>query len=153
MIQAPNHAMWIATGNNPDLSSEIARRTISIRLDVEQERPEERTNFRHPDLLEWVQTHRVKLVAACLSLVQTWIDQGMRKGTKPLGKFEAWAQTMGGILDCIQVPGLLEDRNYINGEADEETREWIVFCKAWFEHHGEHHVTASDLFQVAMNHV
>jgi hypothetical protein len=137
------------TGNNPELSSEIARRTITIRLDAEQERPEERTDFRHPDLLGWVQDHRVALVSACLSLIHSWIDQGMAKGTKPLGKFESWAQTMGGILDCIEVTGLLEDRNYIYGDADEETREWIIFCKAWFEHYGEHPVTASDLFDVA----
>lgn len=149
MIQAPNHALWLATGNNPDLSTEIARRTISIRLDAEQERPEERTDFRHSDLLGWVQANRAVLVNACLSVVQNWINQGMPKGTKPLGKFESWAQTMGGILGCLEVPGFLDDRNYIYGEADEETRQWIVFCQSWFEHYGEHPVTASDVFKVA----
>jgi hypothetical protein len=149
MIQAPNQARWLARGNIPDLSREIARRTISFRLDAEQERPEERTDFLHPDLLGWVQANRAVLVTACVSVVQNWINQGMPKGTKPLGKFESWAQTMGGILDCLELPGFLDDRNYINGEADEETQEWILFCKAWFEHYGEHPVTTSEVFKVA----
>ena len=63
MIQAPNYALWLATGNNPDLSSEMTRRTISIRMDAKQERPEERTDFQHPDLLGWVQANRLRIVA------------------------------------------------------------------------------------------
>jgi hypothetical protein len=96
-----------------------------------------------------VQANRTKLVSACLSVIQNWINQGMPKGIKPLGKFESWAQTIGGILDCLELPGFLADRDYIYGEADEETRQWIVFCQAWFEHYGEHPVTTSEVFKVA----
>jgi hypothetical protein len=38
----PNRALWTATGNNPDLSLDIARRTITCRLDPGIERPWER---------------------------------------------------------------------------------------------------------------
>jgi len=47
----PVKCTWVATANNPSLSLEVARRTVSIRLDSEVERPWERTNFKHPHLL------------------------------------------------------------------------------------------------------
>ena len=40
-----NNATWIATGNNVDLSDEITRRTVLIRLDPGVERPENRRGF------------------------------------------------------------------------------------------------------------
>ena len=39
MVEFPNRALWIVTGNNPKLSMEIARRCIRIRLEPHQERP------------------------------------------------------------------------------------------------------------------
>ena len=49
-VTVPNRAVWMATGNNLDLSSEIARRTVWIRIDPRMDRPWERTGFRHPRL-------------------------------------------------------------------------------------------------------
>lgn len=69
MVSVPNDATWVATGNNVELSDEVARRTIPVRLDPGVERPEYRTGFRHPELLRWVAEQRAKLVSACLSLV------------------------------------------------------------------------------------
>ena len=64
----PNRAVWIATGNNPALSSEITRRTVRIRLDPKMEHPEDRSYFRHANLEEWVAVNRGDLVWAALTL-------------------------------------------------------------------------------------
>ena len=70
IVEVPNDATWVATGNNVELSDEIARRTIPIRLDPGVERPENRTGFKHTPLLDWAKDHRATLVSACLSLIR-----------------------------------------------------------------------------------
>jgi hypothetical protein len=51
MARLPIRCLWIATGNNPEFSNEMARRLVRIRLDPHVERPWQRTDFRHPDLM------------------------------------------------------------------------------------------------------
>lgn len=149
MVDVPNDATWVATGNNVQLSDEIARRTIPIRLDPGVERPEERTNFRHPDLLAWAAAHRAELVSACLSLVRAWLNAGRPEGEKTLGSYEAWARILGGILGVAGVSGFLGARERLYAEADRETAEWRAMCAAWWETYGSHPVTAKDIFAVA----
>ena len=36
-----------------------------------------------------------------------WIAAGKPPGKQTLGMFEAWVETVGGIFDVIEVPGLL----------------------------------------------
>src|SRR5215470_13321176 len=57
MISFPVTCAWVATGNNPSVSSEIARRTVRIRLDAKVDRPWRRSReYRHPELLDWAAT-------------------------------------------------------------------------------------------------
>ncbi|GAG17382.1 unnamed protein product, partial [marine sediment metagenome] len=97
-VKIPIRCCWMATGNNPAVSSEIARRTVRVRLDAKIDRPWERTSFRHPNLHGWVQENRSQLVWAALVLIQAWIDQGKPEGDTILGGYEAWARVLGGIL-------------------------------------------------------
>src|SRR5262249_7363276 len=39
IARVPVRCIWIATGNNPALSSEMTRRTVRIRLDAQVDRP------------------------------------------------------------------------------------------------------------------
>ena len=63
MARLPIRCLWIATGNNPEFSNEMARRLVRIRLDANVERPWQRSGFRHPDLMTWVRANRARLVA------------------------------------------------------------------------------------------
>ena len=76
MARLPIRCVWIATGNNPEFSNEMARRIVRIRLDAHVERPWQRGGFRHPDLMTWVRANRARLVSACLTLCQAWIAAG-----------------------------------------------------------------------------
>lgn len=145
MIEVPNQAVWLSTGNNVELSDEIARRTVTIRLDSGQERPEERGGFTHP-LPRWALENREKLVSACISIVGAWIDAGRPMSSKTLGRFEAWAGTMGGILDVTGIDGFLGDRDRIQTLADRESEEWQALCEVWYKERCDSIVTAKDIF-------
>lgn len=149
MVEVPNESTWIATANNPDISDEIARRTIPIRLDSGVERPWERSEFKHPQLVEWALEQRPHLVSACLSVIQIWVEAGMPKGQATLGSFEVWASVMGGVLDVAGVSGFLGGRGALYEAADRESRDWCVFSSAWWKRYEDKSVGAKDLLEIA----
>ena len=149
MVRVSNSATWVATGNNVTMSDEMARRVVPIRLDAGVERPEERTGFRHEDLAGWTADNRSRLVDACLSIIQAWVDQGMPLGRTTLGRFESWARVLGGILEVAGVPGFLGNRERLHAEADTDTEDWVSLVEAWSERFSGAPVTAGDLLGLA----
>ena len=147
MVRLRNSTTWMATGNNVELSAEMARRVVLIRLDAGVERPEERTDFRHPQLLRWARAHRSELVTAVLSIVHAWVDAGMPAGEGTMGRFEEWVRVLGGILQVAHVDGFLSNRQRLYEDSDHESREWVAFCTLWWERFGTSSVTAGDLFE------
>jgi len=132
MLSLPNQAVWLATGNNPSMTMEIARRTIRIRIDPKTDRPWLRTGFRHDPLLSWVAANRPRLVRALLTLVRAWIDRGRPMAGRTLGSFEHWAQVMGGILECAGIEHFLGNLGDFYDRLDAEGRMWREFCEAAF---------------------
>jgi hypothetical protein len=130
----PIHCAWIATGNNPVLSSEIRRRTIPIHLDAKTENPEHRTQFRHPNIRQFVREQRPRLVQAAITLIRGWQTAGSPRGTRTLGNFESWAQVLGGILDAAQVEGFLKNLDELHA-PDAETVAWTQFYGRWWAAH------------------
>lgn len=136
MLTLPNDALWLATGNNVSLDDDMPRRIIPIRLDAGVERPEDRTGFRHPDLLRWIRAHRPELVAACLALVETWKAAGCPAGSARLGSYESWAATVGGVLEVAGVLGFLEGREHLYEISNPEPEEWGNVLEAVHTAHG-----------------
>ena len=146
----PNVCVWVATGNNPDLSTEMTRRTISIRLDAKRDHPEDRKGFRHENLLAWVQEHREKLVRAVLVLIRAWIAAGRPiDGVPTIGMFESWAKTVGGILKTAGIPGFLGNLKRFRARADGEGTTWRQFVAAWWERHRDRVTPLADLAKIA----
>jgi hypothetical protein len=75
LVNMPIRNTWIVAGNNPELSEELARRSVLIWLDAQMEDPCSRTKFRHPALIDYVRTERGWLIWACLTLVQAWVAE------------------------------------------------------------------------------
>ena len=48
ITRLPIRCIWIATGNNPEFSGEMARRLVRIRLDARIDKPWRRSGFRNP---------------------------------------------------------------------------------------------------------
>jgi len=150
-LGAPNQTVWLATGNNPRLSMELARRTVRICLDSCIERPWLRTGFRHADLLGWVRESRGRLIRGCLTLIQAWLAAGRPAGNgRLLGSFESWSRVLGGILEVAEVPGFLDDLDKLYSDIDAEGEVWRVMTRLWLERFGERHVRVSDVLPLCL---
>jgi phage/plasmid primase-like uncharacterized protein len=150
MARLPIRCLWIATGNNPEFSNEMARRLVRIRLDAHTERPWQRGDFRHPDLMTWVRANRPRLVAACLTLCQAWIAAGRPRGSRSIGSFENWAHVVGGVLEVAGIPGFLGNLEEMMEASDSEGAAWSSFVAAWWDRFGTAEVTAAELYDIAI---
>ncbi len=110
MLRVPVQVQWVGSGNNSELSSELYRRTVDIRMDAKMANPEDRdvSQFRLKDLKSWVREHHSDQVCAALTIIQHWVNQGMPEGRGSKASFEAWAAKMSGMFESIGVGGFLE---------------------------------------------
>jgi len=144
---------WIATGNNPGVSNEIARRCVSIRIDPHLERPWERDpqKFKHPQLLAWVSANRGRLIHAALTMIQAWLKAGRPRPGVSLGSYEDWSDVIGGILKVAGVEGFIGNRAAFYERADRESSDWGELIAIWWETHGKKHVKTLDVFQIIID--
>jgi putative DNA primase/helicase len=152
IIRVPVRCVWCATGNNLVLSTEMARRTVRIRLDPNVERPWLRTGFKHPDLLGWVSENRGKFVWAALVLVQHWLAKGRPApaNLRPLGSFEQWSLVMGGILEAAGISGFLSNLEEFYELSDHEGAVLRAFVKAWWDKFDVKEVGVAELLPLAL---
>jgi hypothetical protein len=134
-VTVSQRATWIATGNNIQLRGDLPRRCYWIRLDARESRPWQRENFKHPDLLGWVAKNRGRLVHALLTLARAWFAAGKptAQNLPRLGSFEAWAETVGGMVAFAGIPDFLGNLAALYDKADAGGAEWEGFLQAWWE--------------------
>jgi hypothetical protein len=153
-VTVSQRATWIATGNNIQLRGDLPRRCYWIRLDARESRPWQRENFKHPDLLGWVTRNRGRLVHALLTLARAWFAAGKPKppDLPRLGSFEAWAETVGGMVAFAGIPGFLGNLAALYDQADAGGAEWEAFLEAWWEElDASKAITVAELTKVITN--
>jgi hypothetical protein len=149
-VRLPISWIWAATGNNAIVSTDIARRSIRIRLTPQEEKPWLRHNFKHKNLIAWTKSRRSRLIWSALTLIQSWISAGRPEADiTPLGSFEDWTRVMGGILKHAEIPGFLGNIVEFYDTADTESGIWREFVNEWWEVWEDKKVKISDLFQIA----
>jgi hypothetical protein len=148
MVRAVVRMTWIATGNNPALSNEIARRTVRIRLDSKIDRPWLREGFRHANLREYVAKEREKLAWSTLVLIQYWLANGKTNGTKSLGSFENWSKVIGGVVELAGFEGFLGNLDELYEASDAEGEAWRTLIDKWWFEHGGNEVGVADLYKI-----
>ena len=150
-IRVPVRCLWCVTANNPVLSTEIARRTIRIRLDPKMDRPWLRTEFKHPDLLAWVAENRGRLVWSALVLIQHWLARGRPLPEKmtSLGSYEQWSKVIGGILAAAGIPGFLSNLEEFYELADHEGAVLRAFVGLGWEKYQSQEVGTVELLPIA----
>ena len=145
----PVRCAWIATGNNPAVSSEIARRVVRCRLDAKQDRPWLREQFKHRDLRTWAHSNRGRLIWSALTIIKAWIIAGRPLSDERLGMFESWSSIMGGILANAGIGGFLDNLTEFYDASDSEGEQWRALLTAWWQQHGSKPVLSGDLFTIA----
>jgi hypothetical protein len=118
--------IWYATGNNLAFRrDDTARRTCVIRLLTQEERPEERSGFRIPDLPDYVRQRRAELFGSALVLLCGWLRCGsaperLPGWRGPWGGFNDWDRVVRGAIvyagleDPLAVKGTSHDSDSTN---------------------------------------
>jgi hypothetical protein len=154
-IRLPSRVVWTATGNNLRVAGDMPRRSYSVRLDANAERPWERTEFAIKGLEGHVRANRGNLLSAALTIVRAWYTHGRPKASVPtLGSFEEWAETVGSVLAFAGIDGFLGNLAQTQIVQDEDTQQWAAFFDAWWEEFGTDALVVDELCQrLIENHV
>ena len=146
-------SIFVMTSNNGKMSPDMAARCVWIRLDAKMPHPEDREEqgaFKIADIEGWTVKNRLMIVSACLAICQAWVDSGFPKSASKKGGYSEWASTMGGILECVGVPGFLcndrELKKKVAGEDEEVMREFI---QEWFTQESVIPTTVKRLREIA----
>ncbi len=98
-LTIPLYATWVATGNNIILAADTTRRVCHIRLSSPEERPEERTDFLHPDILSYVRSNRRTLLSAALTILVAYFKAGRPpQSMRPWGSYEDWSSIVRSAI-------------------------------------------------------
>ena len=148
-VVVSQRATWLATGNNIRLGGDMPRRCYWIRLDAQTAQPWRRQDFRHPGLIGWVTENRGRLLGALLTLARSWYAAGSPPAADlaPLGSFESWTRTVGGVLAHAGITGFLGNLDALYERVDEEGQQWQRFLETWADVIGASPLTVAELLK------
>lgn len=133
--KGPLTTTWLMTANNVQLTTDMVRRTCHIRLNVDEERPEERTGFRYPHLEQHVRRHRPQLVAAALTMLRAYCVAGRPdQGLPSWGSFEGWSALVRQAVVFAGMPDPGKTRENLRAVANLDSDALTDFVNALHEH-------------------
>ena len=145
-IDLPLMAVWYATGNNLSVAADTARRIIHIRLDVLEEKPEERTGFRHPNLLAWIGENRACLLSAALTVLSAFCRADRpTQDLKPFGSFEGWSDLVRQAVVWVGLPDPCLTRMKLAESVDTTADALSQLLAAWRQYCGADGTAVSEL--------
>lgn len=148
-VRVPQRAVWLATGINLQLAGDLPRRCYWCRMNAKTPRPwlREAEGFKHPNLKEWVQAERGRIIGAVLTLARSWVRAGrpIDPALPVLGSFEAWSTTIGGILAYAGIGGFLGNLDQQYEEADADGPQWAAFLEEWATLWGKEPKTVAEI--------
>lgn len=104
-VDCPLYGVWYATGNNVEINSDMSRRILYVRMETTSERPDQRSDFKHSDLLGWVRVQRTHLVKCALTILSAYIRAGQPKqNVRQWGSFEEWNRLVSHSLVWCGLP-------------------------------------------------
>jgi hypothetical protein len=131
-VRVPLWACWYATGNNVSIAADTARRVCHIRLETPAERPEERADFRHPDLLGWVGKNRQRLLAAALTVLRGYVAAGWPAVDLPAwGSFDGWSRLVRSAVVWAGLADPGETRRQLQDRADVAAGGMAALLAGW----------------------
>src|SRR5262249_31755354 len=134
-VDLPLMPAWYGTGNNVEVAADTIRRIIHIRLDCLQERPEHRSDFKHANLLAWVDENRPRLLSAALTILTAFLRRGRPSpGLTPFGSYEGWSSVVRVAVIWIGLPDPCLTRMRLAESADTTADALQQLIAAWQEY-------------------
>jgi putative DNA primase/helicase len=128
----PWRAVVLASGNNIELSGDTARRVLVSRIESPLEHPEDRDDFKHPDLLGWVTAERPRLVRAALTILRAYAVAGRPAvGVKRWGSFEVWSDLIPSALVWAGAADPMLARPSVDAGIEPEKLALLSLLDAW----------------------
>jgi hypothetical protein len=146
-VNLPLLSVWYGTSNNVIVGDDTTRRIIHVRLDVLEEHPEERTGFRHPELIDWIKANRPRLVTAALTILAAYFRAGRpRQDLPPFGSFEGWSRVVREAVVWVGLPDPCRTRTRL-AETSNSTMDAVgQLIGAWHQFDAnEDGIVAADL--------
>jgi hypothetical protein len=132
MTRAPLFVTWYATGNNVAVGADTARRLCHVRLESPEERPEERSGFRHPDLLGYVAGRRRQLLGAALTILRAyWVAGRPDQGLIPWGSFDGWSRLVRSAVVWVWLPDPGLTRVQLQEQSDTTAEGMALLLRCW----------------------
>lgn len=123
-VSLPAHTVWFATGNNVSLAGDTGRRVLISRMEVLDERPEDRGGFKHPDILGHVEAIQPRLLRAVLLWLAWYLRQERRaSGLRPFGSFEGWSRLVRGAIVEAGFADPCQDQALVSDSTDRAQEE------------------------------
>lgn len=119
---------FYATGNNVLLVGDLCRRVITVVLDPETERPEQRVF--NSDPVAKVMKDRGVYIAAALTICRAYIAAGKPALANGLASFEGWSDCVRSALIWLGKPDPVASMEQAR-EADPQTIELRAMLEAW----------------------
>jgi len=142
------HTVFAVTANNALISEDLVRRSLQVRIETGVERPEQRTNFRHPDLLRYALAHRAELLSAALTVLRAYFVAGCPKvAMRPMGSYEEWSRVVRGALIWAGQPDVAVTQDDLRDCANEERTDASTLLHAWYAYLGEAPTTLADVLE------
>jgi putative DNA primase/helicase len=114
----PNKVVVSGTGNNVNPVSDLARRSLVIRLNANMTRRQlSQRTFRLPNLPGYLREHRAELLRAALTVIKGHQRSG-HVGPTPLPSFEQWSRLVRDALLWLGIPDPVETQHE---ETDDES--------------------------------
>ena len=123
---------WAVSGNAPDIHRDFYRRVIPVYMGVGTARAWERP-YTRPDLNRYILENRNLFVSAALSILEHWRSLGMPLSTHTIRGFDRWSAVMGGVLEAIGLPHLLEARDGLDELIEVDNSDLDLLITAWRE--------------------
>jgi hypothetical protein len=103
---------------------------LHIRLESPLENPEERTGFKHPDLLRWIDSERKRLVGSALTLLRAYTLAGLPYQGGLWGSFESWSRLIPGAIVWAGGVDPIIARASADESLDDEKRNLVILIEA-----------------------
>lgn len=147
---------WItvlfATGNNLGIKGDAQRRIGIIRLETDEEHPEERETFAIEDLTGYVKRERGRLVAAGLTILRAYIVAGRPKPKLTPMDYPAWCGLIRNAIHWATGIDPCAGRKALK-DSDTESSSRAALIEGWSELPGaETGVTVAQALKLLQEH-